>query len=559
MSKVEYYKNKENYKNLVEIKDTISDNLSKQYNDNFWKLKDLFSDYKKHCDELGKSCNNAWANGIMLLDYKWDNMDASSIIINNITLKELETGKYSSLYINGQKANNIKTDAGYASRIKFFIKTFSCFTKYKTNQDLSWVVINNRELLSEIFKYHNDNKRTLATINKDIKALVRVIKLLVGEDSELRYKISALQVAFTELENNRDDENMILTENEKRQFINYDRLLVILDKLQKDYQDSVNKLPKTDRKNGMKHNDELFYKHQIILSLALNIWDFPSRHEKFTMDIIYDNSAAEKDKNYILLKKLKNGKVSRIVNFIFNENVKKHSAISYKLNSTQLKEYNNKLSKLIKYSLDTYPRPYLFLGKDNWVKQNFTKASFNMICEWLRNVDINKNICIDGFRSAFVSHYYPTLNNKLKEIMKTRMRTSRDIIERFYLKFEEEKPDKVEEKPDKVEDKPDKVEEKPDKVEDKPDKVEEKPDKVEEKPISLAEIKRLNYKKWYEANKQKKLEYNHNRNIDPKTKQRNILNDLNTGKTILDNYKKETIAKYKIYQINEKFYGEKLT
>ena len=108
------------------------------------------------------------------------------------------------------------------------------------------------------------------------------------------------------------------------------------------------------------------------------------------MDIIYDNSAAEKDKNYILLKKLKNGKVSRIVYFIFNENVKKHSAISYKLDSTQLKEYNKKLSKLIKYSLDTYPRPYLFLGKDNWVKQNFTKASFNMICERLRNVDINK-------------------------------------------------------------------------------------------------------------------------------------------------------------------------
>jgi len=541
MSKVEHYKIKEHYKDLIEIKDTISDNLLKLYNDNFWKLKDLFSDYKKHCDELGKSCNNAWANGVMLLDYKWDNMDVSSIIINNITLKEFESGKYSSLYTNGQKANNVKTDAGYANRIKFFIKTFPCFAKYKTNEDLSWVAINNRELLLEIFKYHNDNKRSLATINKDIKALVRVIKLLVGEDSELRYKMSALQVAFTELENNRDDENMILTENEKRQFINYDKLIEILDKLQKDYQDSVNKLPKTDRKNGLKHNDELFHKHQIILALALNIWDFPSRHEKFTMDIIYDNSAAEKDKNYILLKKLKNGKVSRIVHFIFNENVKKHTAISYKLDSTQLKEYNKKLSKLIKYSLDTYPRPYLFLGKDNWVKQNFTKASFNMICEWLRNVDINKNICIDGFRSAFVSHYYPTLNNKLKEIMKTRMRTSRDIIERFYLKFEKEQ-EKPEEKPDE-----------------KPDKPEEKQDKQEDKHMTLAERKRLNYKKWYEVNKQKKLEYNHNRNIDPKTKQRNILNDLNTGKTTLSNYKKETIDKYKIYQQNEKFYGEELT
>ena len=46
---------------------------------------------------------------------------------------------------------------------------------------------------------------------------------------------------------------------------------------------------------------------------------------------------------------------------------------------------------------------------------------------------------------------------------------------------------------------------------------------------------------------------------DPKTKQRNILTDLNTNKTNLDNYKKETIAKYKIYENNGKFYGKELT
>ena len=77
--------------------------------------------------------------------------------------------------------------------------------------------------------------------------------------------------------------------------------------------------------------------------------------------------------------------------------------------------------------------------------------------------------------------------------------------------------------------------------------------------MTLVERKRLNYKKWYEANKQKKLEYNHNRNIDPKTKQRNILTYLNTNKTNLDNYKKKTIEKYKIYENNGKFYGKELT
>ena len=44
MSKVEYYKIKENYKDLIQINDSISDKLSKLYDDNFWNLKNLFSD-----------------------------------------------------------------------------------------------------------------------------------------------------------------------------------------------------------------------------------------------------------------------------------------------------------------------------------------------------------------------------------------------------------------------------------------------------------------------------------------------------------------------------------
>tara|TARA_B100000795_G_C22801629_1_gene442248 strand:+ start:283 stop:1917 length:1635 start_codon:yes stop_codon:yes gene_type:complete len=542
MSKVELFKSLSNYKELKKIDDKISTSLTELYHNNHWKLKVLFKDYKKHCDELGKTCKNAWENNVMLLDYNWNNNDNKKKIINEISLNKLESGEYKSLYTNDQKANNIKTDAGYANRIQFFIKTFSNFTKYIDQDNLSWVAINNRELLLEIFKYHNDNRRSLATINKDIKTLVRVIKLLVGEESELRYKMSALQVAFTELENNRDDDNMIVTENEKRQFIKYDKLLEILDTLQKDYTTEINKLLKKDRKNGMKHNNDIYNKHQIILALALNILDYPSRHEKYSMDIIYDVNNI-KESNYILFKKLKNNKVSKIIKFIFNENVKNHKGITYKLDSTHIKDYNKKLARLIKYSLDTYPRPYLFIGKDNWQKQNFSKASFNTICDMLRQVSNEKNICIDGFRSAFVSYYYPTSSNKHKEIIKTRMRTSRDVIERFYLKYESE--DK------KIEDINDVIINK----EIKEIKIEEKPNTND---ISLAEKKRLNYKKWYDANKEKKLAYNHKHNINPKTKQRNILNDLNMGKTVLSNYKKETINKYKIYETNSKFYGDEL-
>ena len=137
MSKVEYYKNNSNYKILVKINDTLSKNLLELYNNNIWNIKSTFKDYKKYCDELGKTCINAWNNDIMLYDYIWNNVDISSVIINTITLDQLESGKYNSLYTN-DKANNIKTDAGYASRIKFFIKTFPFFGKFKDDTDLSY-------------------------------------------------------------------------------------------------------------------------------------------------------------------------------------------------------------------------------------------------------------------------------------------------------------------------------------------------------------------------------------------------------------------------------------
>jgi len=47
----------------------------------------------------------------------------------------------------------------------------------------------------------------------------------------------------------------------------------------------------------------------------------------------------------------------------------------------------------------------------------------------------NKNIGVNVFRSAFVSYYFPRLNNRGKNILKVRMRTSTDIILRSYLKI----------------------------------------------------------------------------------------------------------------------------
>ena len=72
-----------------------------------------------------------------------------------------------------------------------------------------WIVINNKLLMYEIFNYHNNNNHSISTLNSDFKALVRIIKLLLGPEHELRYKYSALQTGLTGIENMGDDFNKI--------------------------------------------------------------------------------------------------------------------------------------------------------------------------------------------------------------------------------------------------------------------------------------------------------------------------------------------------------------
>jgi len=577
---IEFYKIKENYKKLEYINDYTSGVIKNVYENNHWDLKLLFSEYMEHCKELGKECKIAWDNDIQYLDYKWDNINASEIIKNKIILKDFAEGSYKSLYTIDKKDNSISTEESYAKRIAFFVKTFPCFYKYKNTDDLSWVAINNKELLSEIMKYHNDKKRSISTINKDLKAMVRVIKLLVGEDNELRFKFSALQIAFTDIENNRDDENIIATDNEKKQFVSYEKLLNICQKLKDDYDNDIKLYPAIDRNNGLKHSNKVFQKHQILLALALNVWDYPLRHEKYSMDIVNDESVLKDGVNYIIIKQLqKEGKYSKNIKFVFNEIVKGHKSISYNIESKLITEHNKELCSLIKYSLETYPRPNLFIGKDNWERQKFNKATVQTICIWLKDISDIKNICIDGMRSAFVSYYYPKINNRQKEILKTRMRTSKDVIERSYLKYENTEeplePNVIEEETNEIVEpnvnvEPNVIEEEtneivePNVIEEETNEIVEPNVNVEplkanvEENIDIHEASKRNYKLWYAKNKAKKLEYNKNRNINPEIHQRVILNYLNTGKAQFNNYKQSTVDKYGIYVENGKYYGRVL-
>ena len=337
-------------------------------------------------------------------------------------------GEYKGKFVE-KKPNAVKTEEKYAKRIKFYTKTFEPFQKYQDVDDLKWIVKENRALLYEIMKYNNGKNNSLSSLNIDLKTMVRVIKLLLGDKDELRYKYTSLQNSLTNIENLKDDDNKVLSKNELNQFVPYEQLLKIVDMLEKNYNDKLEKVLKERDDKIIKHPVDVFQAHQLYLAVALYVLDYPSRSEKYNMDFIENENDAEEDENYVLIQKNSN-----VCKLIFNQIMKGHSPISYNLNSKYIEGLNKRLNKLLKYSYKTYPRQHLFINQLSYEKGNYVKVSGDTVSKWVSNLLDNKNIGVNGFRSSFVSYYLPKMNNSQKTIMAFRMRTSVNIMSRSYYK-----------------------------------------------------------------------------------------------------------------------------
>ena len=61
---------------------------------------------------------------------------------------------------------------------------------------------------------------------------------------------------------------------------------------------------------GKLHWDYIFQLHQMLLVVAINVWDYTSRLDKYNMDFIMDKKDIKEGKNYILL--------DYVVSFTFN-------------------------------------------------------------------------------------------------------------------------------------------------------------------------------------------------------------------------------------------------
>jgi len=512
---VGHYKVLTNYKNLKIRKDLISRKLENIINDNIWNLKGSFDILKDYYDELGQPSTIAWNEDIQYLDY------VNFPEVKKISLEKFKAGEYKDMETN-KKTNSKITEKLYASRIEFFRKTFPQFKRYEEIDDLEWVVKNNRELIYEIIKYNNDENNSLSTLSNDLKTLIRVIKLLLGETDELRYKISSLHSAISDIEKMGDDLNTIRTHHETVSFVPYEQLLTICDELEEQYNSVLSKLSDDIRSDGLKHGYKLFKLHQTLLAFAMNVWNYPSRSENYTLDIIETEAEAEANKNYIIISDTE-------CKLIYNQEIKEHEPLHYIIKSSAIQGLNTRLCKLLNYSKKTYPRKHLFVRPDYWMLKNSNKIKHQTVSSWVRKIIPTKNIGIDTFRSAYVSYYYPKFNNQQKNVLKTRMRTSTQLILRSYLKVYDGPKTFAKVKIEPIDE----------------ETITHNITNVNtDTTANIIELRKETFRKWYdnEENKNKTLEKQRN----PTTYARRYIRDLNSGRMAYSKLTQATIERYKI-------------
>ncbi len=251
-------------------------------------------------------------------------------------------------------------------------------------------------------------------------------------------KISILQYDIKLLTNLREGTNKIATENEIRGFVPYENLIDVVDELEAKWLDAMNGLNQEDGRN---HPASVFDTHMDLLTLALFVWDFPSRKEKFELQ--FENKGKNwkptEAGNFVNV----SSKTERVI-IHFNTEKKKHAPIHFELQfgsgKSVLDTYNNRLSNLLRRSYKLYKRKYVFIPKNTWgsdrnIQDNeYKQVSSSTPSMWLRKFVKNRVININSLRSAFISYWWNKLNSNEKEILVVRMRTSKREAENNYRK-----------------------------------------------------------------------------------------------------------------------------
>jgi hypothetical protein len=434
------YRAIDNYEILKPTKTVSAKKLERVYMNNEWNLNDNFKDVQKQLSNLAAQNRDiSWLNGIQYMDYKPKAKIDYTNGVSNFSLQALANGDYYKTFTQSKdRGNKVETEKASARHIEWFANNLPSFKKYENDDSCKWVVKDNVLLLAEILEYRNEKNQAVDTFSGDLKAIQRVIKLLLGEEAEMAKKISILQFDIKQLTNLREGTNKIITENEIRGFVPYENLLDVVDELEKRWTDAMDGYNQED---GSRHPANVFDAHLDLLTLALFVWDCPSRKEKFELQFEKKPQQWKPTEagNYINV----SNDTDRVI-IHFNTEKKKHQPIHFELQfgsgKSVLDTYNNRLSDLLRRSYKLYKRKYVFIPKNTWGSNRnkegnqYKPVASSTPSAWMRKFVSGRYININSLRSAFISYWWNKMNSNEKDILVVRMRTSKREAENNYRK-----------------------------------------------------------------------------------------------------------------------------
>jgi len=229
-------------------------------------------------------------------------------------------------------------------------------------------------------------------------------------------------------------------------------------KVERDELEGENQLDEKEKENLKPHlyfenilNNINFYEinnkteHYQYLLLALLTYQPPVRTNFYiTCKFVNEKRFIQNDENYIRIFK-DHGKIK--LQLVIN----KDKASNYKLYASNkslsfIDIKHPELIKIILFSINKYPRTYLFELNNNPITEN-------TLLQYLRNITKLKQINIDMMRSSYVSWFYEN-NKKYKDRdeLAKQMRHSQSTASKNYFKIQDEIPKEDNEKNEMIKD-----------------------------------------------------------------------------------------------------------
>ena len=548
------YSMKEKYK-LLEYEPNVSvknsyenwtiriDDKSKGININSY-MNDKLIPYNIYFDPNFQS---AWQNEIYNLHLPRNFTDFKSIKIEDVV-----NGKYLAKSDDATGAKlSVITEKKYCDAVQ----RLNTFKNIQPKPDtFDFLVTHERSIIKELFAQSMSQGWALATFNDYIKGIRRYIKLMLGDNHELRIKYSVLYGNLDYIYKYKKG----LNEADGDDVMYFNDLLKIVEYLKADYEkyydENWNLKNEKDKNNAFKANMDF-------LAVASMVWDYPSRSDKWDTTFIDKKEEATEKTTYLV----NDGKHK--LYWIYKKNVKDigRPEVVVPLEEKGLEGDQLRLNNAILLSLKLFPRKYLFVNKDiNWLKNTviFKSANWDSVANWVGNLNKklnpifpnfkDKRLGIDMFRRSFVTHYYDKFNNNDKRKLVHAMLTSFTKLDTYYnrrfVSKEIKSIVKLEYVPEEEDNTIYNVE---NNIQPKPSNAPNNSQPVPPKIVELTKKPKTNaerQKKYFDKVKNTE-EYKKAREIienNPLRKIQRVVRELNQGKKSFQTMRKETINEYGI-------------